>query len=58
MKYLVILAMFVGFAAWWWQSRRAAVRERLGREAKTPPTLLERCPKCGTYAAKEGHTCG
>jgi hypothetical protein len=57
-KYLFILAAFAGFAAWWWQMRRAAVRERLRREARTPSMLLERCPKCGTFAAKEGHTCG
>jgi len=56
-KYLFILAAFVGFAAWWWQMRRAAVRDRLRRDSKAP-TLLERCPKCGIFAAKEGHTCG
>jgi hypothetical protein len=57
-KYLVFILALVGFAAWWWQSRRTAVRDRLERERRNAPTLLERCPKCGTFAAKEGHTCG
>ena len=57
MKYLFILLAIVGFAAWWWQTRKATIRERLRREQRSA-TLLERCPKCGVFAPRGSHTCG